>query len=412
MIELNKSTFSGELHAPPFKSYAIRYIVGSALIQGRSTINGIGQSEDVKDAISLVKCGLRKEPDMNRNNNSISILTDEQFSFRQIHIKGSATVLRIAVSLAASFPGVKKITMGETLAKRPIDHLMQALWRKGVKVIKNGSFLTVEGKVKDTDFEIDPTVSSQFISGLLFLSLAMQREVQVRLTKKAVSQTYIRITADVLREAGVNVVLEDDLITASPGTIKPFDTTVPGDFALSSFFATAVAINGSAVTISNLRDQEHGDARVPELLKMAGVESQRRNGSWEISGPSNINSIDLNISESPDLLPPVAVLLCKARGISRITGIDHLKYKESNRISETIKLLGVEAEFIDGVLKIRGSEGKKFTYKSPDDHRMAMAGLTLASNTGGTVYGEECIAKSYPTFIEDYQSIGGVIHQA
>ncbi|MEM0158890.1 MAG: hypothetical protein QW812_05205 [Thermoplasmataceae archaeon] len=408
MIKVEPASLNGSVAAPPSKSFAIRYLILAALMEGKSRIKGLVYSQDVDDAIAL----LRSAGITPQGKNNVEVSSTGRFSFSEVSINGSATVLRIAIALASSFPGRKIIRMGENLSKRPLDQLVSSLSRNGVTIGRSNNILFIDGQVKNTDFEIEANVSSQYITALLFLSAAMQREVSVKLRTPQVSRTYVEITAKTLEACGIRVAREEDTIYAYPGNIHPMDVTIPGDFALSSFLGVIAARNGHVIHIENLEKSSGGDSIIIDIFRDSGVHTRLYASRWEISGSESINAVDIDLSDYPDLLPPIAALLSESNGTSTISGVGHLRYKESDRIAETAKLLscyGIGSRIQDNTFFIYGSKGHRFHYDSPDDHRMAMAAVALASRSGGTISGEGCIRKSYPSFLTDFKFLGGKV---
>lgn len=406
MIEIDSSKLNGEIVAPFSKSYAIRYLILSALIEGKNRINGIMQSKDISDAKALLMASGREIS----GEAEVQVSSESPFEFSNVRIEGSATAHRIAVALATTFPGRKRIIVGDNLAARPIDPLLISLSKQGVHFSKEGNAIVVDGMLRGTDFEVIGNVSSQYITALLFTAVSLKKEVRVRLTTDAVSKTYLEMTKRSLINAGVEIAVDGNVILANPIGIRPLDVVVPGDFALSSFFAVMAARNGISVRIKNLDPASSGDSMISDIIRTAGARSIVNRNIWEIHENGSLDSLDINLKDCPDLLPPVAALISEARGVSNITGISHLRFKESDRIAETIRLLqqfGVNSSFNGKQLVIKGGNGQRFSYVSQDDHRVAMFALTLANSYGGIIEGEQFISKSYPDFLDEFRKLGG-----
>ncbi len=410
MIEIEKSKFNGNLEAPPFKSYSIRYILLSALIKGESAIENPGKSEDVNDALNVLKAsGISYW----KENDKILINSNGNLNFRKLYIKASATVLRIAVALASGFPGKKEIYLGETLRKRPIEPELQALEDKGVKFKKYDERLVVDGMVSKKEFEIDGKISSQFVTSLMYLSPLIKDNLTINIKNGIVSKTYFLITVNVFRNIGLNVKIEGNRIDIKYKELKPFREKVPGDFTLSSYFAVMTAISGEKIRIGNLDTKSSEDSKIVEIFREAGVRSNFSENSWVIQGGNIPESIEVNMMDYPDLVPPLTALLANGKGNSILKGLLHLKYKESDRIenlSKILNLYGAKGILKNSDLIIEPAEGRRFYYFCPGDHRMAMTAITLQSKVSGTVDNEFCVNKSYPQFLSDFQGIGGKYH--
>lgn len=410
MLRIERSEMDGSIDAPPSKSHAIRYAVLAGLGVGTSELHNFPINDDTIDSIALLESlGSR----VTIQDGVLRIKPTSSLNFRELHLKGSATVLRIAIAMAASYPGKKVITVTENLSRRPTAELIRALREAGASIRQDGTSIKIEEPVNSYYFTIDATSSSQFITSLVFLSIATGREVTIKIKGEVSSRAYLQITEDVVSKQGTLMKEEDSIITVRPSNPGKINVNIPGDFTLSAYFPVIAATNGRSLAIKGLSYSGTGDSRIVDIFRMAGVESRMEGDTWKVDESQGIEALDINMNDIPDLVPPVSSLVSSSRGTSRVSGIGHLVHKESNRISEIISILrasGVNASYDEEGLKIQGGKIQRNTYTSPEDHRMAMLAISMQARSGGMIINEGCVRKSYPGFIKDFLKIGGKVY--
>jgi len=411
MIEIEGSKLNGKIDAPPSKSHSIRYIILSALIKGENLIENPGKSEDVIDALNILKSS---NINYMEGRDKLLVNSNGLLNFKKIYVNGSATVLRIALAIASGFPGKKEIYMGKTLSERPIEEEIESLKDKNLKIIKDDDKIVVDGVVSKRDFEVDGKISSQFITALMYLSPLIRDDLTINIKNGLVSKTYLLMTINVFRDVGMDVKIDGNTIEIKYKEMKPFRKEIPGDFPLSSYFAAMSALNGEKVMIENLDTRTSDDSKIIEIFREAGIDSRFSDNSWTIKGENIPEGIEKNMMDHPDLTPPMVAIAANARKKTILKNIGHLKYKESDRINNLLKILhiyGAEGSLENSDLIIFPSKGKRFFYSCPGDHRMAMTAITLQSKVSGTLENEFCLNKSYPEFLLDFAKIGGKYHE-
>lgn len=411
MVKIFKSVLSGEIKAPSSKSYGIRYLILSGLGNKKSTIRNVSLSEDILDSISLLRASGSK---VFLDKDTITVEPSSTLNFKYLSLKGSATVYRIALAIGAAYPGKKVISICENLSKRPVDELMNSLNRAGAKVYRDGSNIIIEKNIIKNNIEINANDTSQFVTASIFLSIAKNEQITISIKDVIVSRVYYNITKEIMEKYGIKITEENNSIYVYPRSIEKLDAYVPGDFALSAYFGAIVSKNGNEIKIKNL-DIKSGDSKIVDIFNIAGLENKIEGKDWKIQGPARIKSLDVEMKDVPDLVPAVASLISTSNGISHIRKVDHLVFKESNRIKEIIKILncaGINASYMDGTLTIEGGTLKKFTYMCPNDHRMAMLSISLQATSEGETLNEKCLKKSYPNFIDDFRKLGGIVYES
>jgi 3-phosphoshikimate 1-carboxyvinyltransferase len=188
---------------------------------------------------------------------------------------------------------------------------------------------------------------------------------------------------------------------------------VPGDFSSAAFLLAAAAITSSRVKVRNLdRNTIQGDKAILDLLERMGSELRTNNECVEVDGGHQLDSVDVDAGDIPDLVPVCAVLACYSKGISRIYNAKRLRYKESDRLSSLhseLTKMGAEISMTEDSLTIRGPRAMHGAIIDPhNDHRIAMACAVAALGADGetTIQNSECVSKSYPSFFDDLRALG------
>ena len=298
------------------------------------------------------------------------------------------------------------------LRERPLDDLIDTLSKNGITFSSSKLPFTMSGKVNTDKIEVSAKVSSQYATGLMLGAVALKQTTIISILAGIASKDYIKLTAKVMADSGVRIENRGQTYIIFPDR-KPVSTLkVSGDWSSAAFFAVLGALNGKVSLLGVDKTSTQGDKQIINIIRSAGGNIDYSKGVYTIS-ESKLHGITFDAKNYPDLVPVVAILLANAEGTSTITNVDRLKVKESDRLSETIKLLsqfGINSETDGSTLTIYGGKlvgGKEIVL--PDDHRMAMsaavAGVCLDEPT--TLVNAKCVSKSYPRFFEDLKSVGG-----
>jgi 3-phosphoshikimate 1-carboxyvinyltransferase len=401
------SRVSGAIRAPQSKSYAIRYIFLSLLTDVE--LFNLVEASDVIDAINAVSVfGVKRVGER--------FLKPPELSLKSVRvfIKGSATVLRMLIPIAAVVGGRLYIDGGETLRKRPLKSVVKALSSKGVKFSGESLPLVMDGRLRDNHVELEGAESSQYISGFMY-AFALSGGGTVAVRPSIPSKLYVYITAQVLSEVGVKVrVYEGRVEVDAVDRLSHVSTEVPGDFLLASFYVVAALLTGGEVEVYGLpkpgRFIEHHP--VVDVFKAMGAQSLFDNGVWRASASDTYRGIAVDIEQDPDIAPPVAALASVAEGETLLINASRLRIKESDRvetISSVLRSFGTESWFDGSSLHIVGGSLRRARIACPDDHRIAMMAAAMAAQAGGEVDGAECVDKSNPSFWWDLMRLGARI---
>jgi len=409
---------SGEVSAPPSKSYTQRIVIAAALSHGVSKVSKPLYSEDTEATLRAVTA-LGAKVKAARDCWAIQGAESLRASKEPIDCGESGATLRFMVPIAALADGTSKLTFQGSIARRPVEPLIESLKDLGAEayVGKLGARDTVivsGGGIEGGKTSIPGDVSSQFISGLMFACPLAKTETVIKLSSPLESVDYVKMTQAVLSQHAVEVALGGEKIVIPGNQIyKATDACVPGDFSSAAFLMAAAAITQSNVIVTNL-DYEtvQGDKAILTVLKRMGVEGRVCRDSVQIEGHGKpLKPIELDARHVPDLVPIIAVLGCYANGTSKITGARRLRLKESDRlvsITEELGKMGAQVAINEDGLTINGASLHGTNVNPHNDHRIAMAAAVAALGAKGetTIKHAECIRKSYPQFFTHLKQIG------
>lgn len=252
-----------------------------------------------------------------------------------------------------------------------------------------------KGKLMPGTFSIDGSVSSQFITGLLFAASLMHDETKINITGKLESLPYIRMTQAAMKLFGVNT--DGYCVCGTARFVTPGTVSVEGDWSNAAFFLSAKAL-GSNLDITNLDfNSPQGDKEVSQILT-------------QIESCPTIDASDI-----PDLVPILAVT-AGAKSGATFTNIRRLRLKESDRVATVCAILnklGAVTETTENTLTVFPARYHGCIVDAAGDHRIAMSAAIAATVASGpvTILGAQCVAKSYPNFWRDYEKLGGSYEQ-
>ncbi len=413
------ATLRGTIDLPASKSYSIRAFLVAAC-GGRSIIKNPSDCDDSLVAMSAARCLGAKITKNGKNSFRIDAPLISR-PIRRINVKESGTVLRLILPLAA-MSGGRVVVSGEgTLKGRPNHFLIEAMRRMGVKLSGTGPAGSIPihihgGKLQGGGVEIDGSLSSQFISALLIACPRLDQDTELLISgKKIVSESYITMTLQILKKAGIGIRPNGRNAYFIPGRqhfagLKSY--SVPSDYGLAAFFMAAASLIPSDVTFRGHFDDRflQADGQILHFLKRMGVRWERTSRAIRMRGPFQLKGGDFSLKDSPDLVPIMAVLALFAKGRTRLLDIGHARAKESDRIEDLKKELvkiGASLKAKEDSLTIDpGSSYKNDCYFDPHhDHRLAMAFSVLGLKLGAIVKDIECTRKSYPGFVLDLKKL-------
>ncbi|MGC9169637.1 MAG: 3-phosphoshikimate 1-carboxyvinyltransferase [Thermoproteus sp.] len=393
MLCVRPSPISGDFAAPPSKPLSQRYILAAALAEGSTEVGPLELSDDVVAALRAA------QPISNISlvGQRAVIGRREPEPVRAFSVGDSGFTLRVATALYAGIKGTTVIYASEQVSRRPLEDLVAVLKRYAEVVWMPGVVLIKSGGVRRVDAAIRGDITSQYVSGLMYLSAVAEEGGRIRVEGRK-SWQYVEATADVLRRFGGRVRIEGGEVVVEGPLKSPGSVEVPGDYALSAFLLVGAAVTGGRVSVGGLG--EGPDKAILDVLKESGVSVSASGNVVSVEGAPT-RPIDVDLSNAPDLAPPAALLAAFAPGRSALRGVEHLAYKESNRI-ETIRdvlgRMGISAEYKDGALFVEGPpRARDVEFKCHGDHRICLMALVAARAVGGCVDDISPVAKTWPS---------------
>ena len=412
---IDPSPLKGTVKAPSSKSMTQRAIAAALLADGQSTIHNPSYCDDSLAAMSIaVGLGARIEP------HSDKMIVDGTGNLREskLNCGESGLAIRMFSPIAALFPEQIILTGANSLRKRPMKMIEEALNQMGVSCTSSGGFLplTIKGPIKGGRCEIDGSVSSQLLTGLLMALPLAQEDSEIKVNDLK-SKPYIEMTIQILKSFGVTIHNEDFSLFRIPGNQKyiPYDYTVEGDWSGGAFLLVAGAINGELTITGLQKASRQSDMTILDALRDAGAKMKISDDSVWISH-SPLKAFSFDATHSPDLFPPLTVLAAYCDGVSTIKGVTRLIHKESNR-AEALRLefgkLKIMIDIDGDIMSITGGKPEGAKVESHDDHRITMAMAVAALKASGRVYirDSQCVGKSYPGFFDDLRTLGATVHE-
>ena len=409
------SGIKGQIKAPASKSMTQRSIAAALLANGQSIIHNPSYCDDSLAAMSIaVGLGARVEPKADELKiNGSGVLKEPKLNCGE-----SGLAIRMFSPIAALYPAEITMVGANSLKKRPMFMIEEALNQLGVKCTSSDGFLplTIQGPIVGGYCEIDGSVSSQLLTGLLMALPLAARDSEIKVNNLK-SKPYIDMTIQILKSFGITVHNTGYTLFQIPGNQKyiPHNYTVEADWSGGAFLLVAGAVNGQ-ITVQGLRtDSMQSDMAIINALGKAGAQMKISENQIEIS-KSDLKAFEFDATESPDLFPPLVALASYCDSVSTIKGVSRLIYKESDRataLKEEFGKMNVRIEIKDDLMFVTGGRPQGAHVESHDDHRIAMAVAVASLGATGRVYirDSQCVAKSYPGFFDDLRHLGALVHE-
>lgn len=406
MIVSASKTLNTCIVLPASKSISNRALVINALSKGSMPIENISDCDDSM----VVVAALRDMP-------------------RVIDIKAAGTAMRFLTSLLATRPGEEHIITGtERMRNRPISVLVDALRALGADIDYEERVgyppLKISGrKLKGGHLMLPGNVSSQYISSLLMIGPTLEQGLTLALEGEIISRPYIDMTLAIMRQYGARAEwVGEKEIRVEPVPYEPIPYYVESDWSAASYWYEMVALSAdeeaSVVLPGLFEDSLQGDAAVAKMFEPLGVETVMEQGRVLIrKSGRTVETCEWNMLAQPDLAQTIVVTCCMKGVHFRISGLQTLRIKETDRIAalqkELLKYGFVLTAEGDDVLQWKGEMSgqpvmpEHVSIDTYDDHRMAMAFAPIALVKGSVVINNpEVVSKSYPSFWEDMRSAG------
>ena len=416
---IEKSRLNGRIVCPANKSYTHRAIFLAALSDGKSIVKKILRSNDTIATINACR-GFGVEVSEVENNVTIKNTINETVQSSIINAENSGTTIRIAIAIAALSGGNITLTGDESLKKRPMRPILDALETLGIKTESNDGKppIHINGKIHGNEIFIKGDISSQFISALLIIAPRLPEGLIINVEGNLVSKPYVDLTIAIMKKFGVDIKIEENYkrYSVAHQIYKSTTFSIPSDFSNLALLLAANVLLGDGLTIEiHLGDMPQGDEAIVDILEKLGVNVILENDIITTKSPTALKGGKFDLSDTPDLLPAIAILALKSEKPIEIFNVKHARYKETDRIaiiSRELKKIGLDIdEKDDGLILKKSSQLHPAELNSENDHRLFMA-FSIAGMFIGecTVSDPDAVKVSYPEFISDLVNTGAKIN--
>lgn len=325
----------------------------------------------------------------------------------------SGSTMRFMIPVAAAL-GLDITFVGEgSLLVRTVGEYLELLPQHGVQVESDGCLpMHISGQLQAGEYQIAGDVSSQYLTGLLLALPLLDGDSEIRLTTVLQSKPYVDMTIKVMSQYGVQV-RETEYGYYVPGNqeYKVCDYIVESDWSQAAFFLAAGVIGGEVELTGLDMESTQGDKAVVDILRRYGGNIEICNDCIRASA-SQLTGTVIDATDTPDLVPILAVVAAYADGETVIKGAERLRYKESDRllsVCDNLQRMGVQLTQHQDGMTILGGKLKGADLDGYNDHRIVMSFSVAALGCDGdvTITDLESINKSYPTYFDDYNNLGG-----
>ena len=415
--KVDKSILTGTISCPPNKSYSHRAIFLAALSNGKSTLRNVLLSRDTLATVNACKAFGAK---IEINDSTVTVESNGKITPQDLEIdaSNSGTTIRISTAIASLSDKMITLTGDASLKKRPMQPLLDALKQLGVQCTSTDGKppVTIKGRADGGITRISGSISSQFISALLISGPKMKNGITLEIDGDLVSKPYLDSTIATMKKFGVtvNAISPYKKYNVPNQEYNATEFVVPSDFSSMALLLSAAVLLGENMSIdASLGDLPQGDREILSYLEKLGVKINVGE-KITIASPKLLNGGRFDLSNNPDLLPPMAILALKTSKPIEIYNVRHARFKETDRIAILAKELtkigiGI-TEKDDGLILESPKVLKSAELESSEDHRLFMAFSIAGMFVGNcTVTDPDSVDVSYPTFVEDMRRIGAKI---
>ena len=397
-VLIRPCTLKGSVTPPPSKSMAHRLIIAASLGSGESRVENVAFSKDIEATLRCMEAlGCRYE----RQGSTLTLhgrcAQVPAAEFPHMDCGESGSTLRFLIPIALAMAGGASFTGHGRLMERPQKPYFDLFDEKGIYHELKDGVLTARGQLTPGEYRLAGNVSSQFFTGLLYALSLLDGPSTVVSTTALESADYIEMTIAAMEKAGVTVEKLDALtFRVTPAPYRPFTAAVEADWSQAGFWYAAAFLD-HAVTPTGLNpDSAQGDKVVFQHY-------------WRLAKPGDV---EIDLSDCPDLLPPLAVMAAVRSGKTNFTGAARLRIKESDRLATVAALLynlGIDVQERPDGLTVTGGHLTGGTVEGANDHRIVMAAAIAATRADGpvTITDAQAVSKSYPDFFDVFKSLGG-----
>lgn len=399
-VKILPSKTSGEVSAPPSKSFAHRYLIGSVLSRGKCVIKNIADSDDISATLSCIE---QLGGSVTKDGNTVTVIptNEKQIENAVFDCKESGSTLRffIPVVLVA---GAKNCTFSgsERLLARGIKEYEKLFENSAVKIKSDEKSIEVNGKLTAGNYEISGEVSSQYTTGMLFALSVPDGKSTLKITGNAESRAYVDMTIKVLKDFGADITeTEKNFFEINgKGRLSPGEFTVEGDWSNAAFLIALSRLTGKIDVLGLNENSVQGDRFCTAAFDALDGENA-----------------EIDLKDCPDLAPILFSYAAYKNG-GKFTNTRRLRVKESDRanvMAEELKKFGANVKVYENSVEIEKTQLKPpiVPLCGHNDHRIVMALSVLAAVFGAEIDGAEAVNKSYPDFFRVIKKAGVNVYE-
>ncbi|MCH9658888.1 3-phosphoshikimate 1-carboxyvinyltransferase [archaeon] len=416
--KVEKSRISGRIDCPSNKSYTHRAIFLASLAGENSIVENALFSADTNSTIETCR-KFGAEIEIVNSKIIVKNPIKENSKMSEIDTGNSGTTIRIASGIAGLFSKEITLTGDSSLQKRPMQPLLDALSDMGAQCISADGKppIKIKGKITGGEVTIPGNLSSQFISSLLISAPLTEKGINLSIDGDMVSKPYLDATIATMRKFGVSVqtLIPYKRYNISPQIYKKSTFTVPIDFSSLALLLSSAVLNGDEVIIEgDLGDLPQGDEVFIDILEQMGVNVTIEDEKIKVTSPEKLKGGKFDLSNSPDLLPPLSILALNCSEPIEIFNVKHARLKETDRIkiiSRELVKIGIKIQEKEDGMTLESSEKiNGANLNAEEDHRLFMAFCIAGTYVGNcTVTDPESVKISYPNFIDEMNRLGAKI---
>lgn len=399
-VKILPSKTSGEVSAPPSKSFAHRYLIGSVLSRGKCVIKNIADSDDISATLSCIE---QLGGSVTKDGNIVTVIptNEKQIENAVFDCKESGSTLRFFIPVVLA-TGAKNCTFSgsERLLARGIKEYEKLFENSGVKIKSDEKSIEISGTLSAGNYEISGEVSSQYTTGMLFALSVLDGKSTLKITGNAESRAYVDMTIKVLKDFGADISEPEKNFFEinGKGRLSPGEFTVEGDWSNAAFLIALSRLLGT-ISVSGLNENSvQGD-------RFSSVAFDALDGE----------NAEIDLKDCPDLAPILFAYAAYKNG-GRFINTRRLRVKESDRanvMAEELKKFGANVKVYENSVEIEKTQLKPpiVPLCGHNDHRIVMALSVLAAVFGAEIDGAEAVNKSYPDFFRVIKKAGVNVYE-
>lgn len=399
-VKILPSKTSGEVSAPPSKSFAHRYLIGSVLSRGKCVINNIADSDDISATLSCIE---QLGGSVTKDGNIVTVIptNEKQIENAVFDCKESGSTLRFFIPVVLA-TGAKHCTFSgsERLLARGIKEYEKLFENSDVKIKSDEKSIEVNGTLSAGNYEISGEVSSQYTTGMLFALSRLSGKSTLKITGNAESRAYVDMTIKVLKDFGADITeTEKNFFEINgKGRLSPGEFTVEGDWSNAAFLIALSRLVGT-ISVSGLNENSvQGDRFCTAAFDALDGENA-----------------EIDLKDCPDLAPILFSYAAYKNG-GKFINTRRLRVKESDRanvMAEELKKFGANVKVYENSVEIEKTQLKPpiVPLCGHNDHRIVMALSVLAAVFGAEIDGAEAVNKSYPDFFRVIKKAGVNVYE-